>query len=157
MEAGEATQKIRHLWWGWANWRAKWVIHVTLWWQAACHRRPLCLSPQEGLTLTRGTRLSPASPLLWLCACLCMLYVCTSLNLPVSRLAASQVSFLWVVFVLTSFIYYMTWCNSTGLRWSRTDSCKLSLRTHAEKPAFSYSQNLLSVLKELHVQTCFPS
>lgn len=113
-------------------------------------------SPQEGLTLTRGTRLSPASPLLGLCACLCMLYVRTSLDLPASRLAAPQVSFLWVVFVLTSLIYYMTWCNSTGLRWSRTDSCKLSLRTHAEKPAFSYSQNLLSVLKELHVQTCCP-
>lgn len=58
--------------------REKWVVGVTLLWQAACHR---CLLPLESLTLTQGKGLSPASPHRCLCrVCIC---VCKAPNLPV--------------------------------------------------------------------------
>lgn len=61
---------------GRAYWKGKWVIYVTLWWQAVCHHWALCVtlphSSGESDTDTGTgtvTSLSPPLPLLYVCAC----------------------------------------------------------------------------------------
>lgn len=117
----------------------------------------LCLIPLERLTLTQGVGLSPASTFFWpRSVCSMYMCLCASVNMPVYpvlhlrvMLAVAHVSFCQSVWETgrvceRSCLLAVTWCNSAGLRWSHTDSCELSLRTHMQRPAFFYSLHACS-------------
>lgn len=156
VRADTQTQKMKRWRGRSARWKEKWVVYVTLWWQAVCHQWALRLIPREILTLRQG--LSPASPLLWPCSVyVCLCSMCVHLWTCQCFHAVIYVSCLLLVCVrvyVCSWLLAVTQCNSAGLSWSHTDSCELSLRTHGDASFLLLSTLFLSLSLSLSLNLC---